>query len=932
MSLLNLFWWGGPMPIALSVPTTIPQRVLRILEFLAMLSISSVLTSTAHAGTVVIPVGSSPWSVATNAATGRIYVANLDGGSVTVIDGNTNGVIATVRVLPFPFNLAVDATKNTVYVPGYTTNAVDLLDGPSNTVPVVIPAVGDVPSAVAINPTTQRLYVALHNDMSVRIVDVGSLPFAFLGTISLGHVPSGIAVDSAANLIYVALEQGTIEVIDGSSNKIVDSMSVGSLLHSFVLNASTKTIYAIADGLLKVLDLTTKNVTSTVTVGQTPWQVAFNPLTGSIFVVNYDDDTVTVVDASIFAVIGTVHVGHHPAAVSVMQSTGVLNKAENKVYVANSADNTVSVFSDPALAADMIYIPVRWCAVEGSPAASGTTVPAGQTWVDGNSMTDAKLLGILRAASDKVWMANNAEIAFRSATASHIPIVADPSPPRDKTQELGDLDISNFASELKDAAANCGLAWQKLFPEQVGTVAVNLRKFVSNGSVLGETPAANISLQVNGARSADLCVSPRNLLPSDLPAWVSIEDGQIEYMFQGADYLTLAHELGHSLLLGHGNGLDDNHDGLLPPNPGPRRYDGYCDALGPQEDTTTGTTCDDHLSLMEPDQNCHNLRPLQLETARDAAEQVNGQVSVVADPGGERYFDPNCRIKGCPPVPDLQVLRIGASEISSRGTFEFFLQLFDAVPKEALNEYVLLVDLDSNLYTGCSAASLGLKNDFRGVDLVARITTKPGPNGQKAVAAIWTCQAGHFGLSTNKQVRVNLSRQNIPHSNGAYGGISILFPRSFELRHASRIRVQLLTRRVSPATTYYRFPTGRDVATVISIVPPVLPVCTVTPASQKPGGRLILRASDLVPSHGTGFFLGDQQVGSASTDNKGNVVAVLGLPTDTVSGVRLISVVSDGTAITAVCSVRVSPVLLRQLEPRLDDVSPITNMLKRRFP
>ena len=38
--------------------------------------------------------------------------------------------------------------------------------------------------------------------------------------------------------------------------------------------------------------------------------------------------------------------------------------------------------------------------------------------------------------------------------------------------------------------------------------------------------------------------------------------------------LTLAHELGHAMLLGHGNGLDDNHDGLLPPTTGIRRFDG----------------------------------------------------------------------------------------------------------------------------------------------------------------------------------------------------------------------------------------------------------------------------------------------------------------------------------------------------------------------
>ena len=55
----------------------------------------------------------------------------------------------------------------------------------------------------------------------------------------------------------------------------------------------------------------------------------------------------------------------------------------------------------------------------------------------------------------------------------------------------------------------------------------------------------------------------------------------------------VAHELGHTLMLGHGNGLDDNADGLLPPTIGIRRFDRILRSTGRDEDSLG-------CSLMQP--------------------------------------------------------------------------------------------------------------------------------------------------------------------------------------------------------------------------------------------------------------------------------------------------------------------------------------------
>ena len=85
--------------------------------------------------------------------------------------------------------------------------------------------VGTGPSAVAVNPITNKIYVANAGSSTVSVVDGTNNA---TGTIPVGTNPSAIAINAATNKIYVTNRgNGTVTVIDGADNSAV-TLSVGS--------------------------------------------------------------------------------------------------------------------------------------------------------------------------------------------------------------------------------------------------------------------------------------------------------------------------------------------------------------------------------------------------------------------------------------------------------------------------------------------------------------------------------------------------------------------------------------------------------------------------------------------------------------------------------------------------------------------------------
>lgn len=224
-----------------------------------------------------------------------------------------------------------------------------------------------------------------------------------------------------------------------------------------------------------------------------------------------------------------------------------------------------------------------------------------------------------------------------------VPVIAVIDPFHAPGEDTGDIySEGGDLFEAQIAAEECDRVWRKLGPGASGPVAVVAGRFVGLGLTRGVAPPPPFSMRRNGPRWEDLCAEPRALSASDVldigpqtssdRGWMVIQDFALFSDTQRRDE-DIAHELGHVLYVGHGDGVDNDDDGTATPGDGVRRYDEYCDPLGSGEDEQASPPPACSASLMMPSPCTTNLTDLQAEQARAAAAVMPGCKGSPCTPG-----------------------------------------------------------------------------------------------------------------------------------------------------------------------------------------------------------------------------------------------------------------------------------------------------------
>lgn len=121
--------------------------------------------------TAQIPVGASPVSLALDSGDQRLVVANQGSNSVTLIDARTDAVLKTIGVGAKPVQVLV-GQGHTAYVACQDARRVDVLDLQRQLLVKSI-ALGSRPGHMDFPNSRQQLYVSLPDEDSVAVIDTG---------------------------------------------------------------------------------------------------------------------------------------------------------------------------------------------------------------------------------------------------------------------------------------------------------------------------------------------------------------------------------------------------------------------------------------------------------------------------------------------------------------------------------------------------------------------------------------------------------------------------------------------------------------------------------------------------------------------------------------------------------------------------------------
>jgi YVTN family beta-propeller protein len=326
-------------------------------------------------------------AVVINPKTNAVYTVSGDGTEILVLDGKTNQVTATI---PNPSGATpewFDPSQDRLYAGGVETSGngiVTVIDAKTNSVINTITLVqpqGSVPNVTfyAVNSATGKLYGGY--DLESPKIGPGLLAVwdlatgALIETISIDF-PQSVAINPKTNRLYVADNfSSQLVVVDGVTNAVIDRIQIGqayfpdgcyvfgpcitqaSAPWGLSLSEKTNRIYVndVQDGTLYVIDGKTDRIISgPIAVGQGAAGNALDDVSDVLYIINEETSAASALDVKTMKPLGAPVSAGTPASPlgCVFSPSGncteygslpgsiTVNPANNKIYVPTTLSNS----------------------------------------------------------------------------------------------------------------------------------------------------------------------------------------------------------------------------------------------------------------------------------------------------------------------------------------------------------------------------------------------------------------------------------------------------------------------------------------------------------------------------------------------------------------------------------------------------------------
>ena len=207
---------------------------------------------------------------------------------------------------------------HTLYVANQSANTISVVDGATFLVAATIPT-GHNPHGILVDVSKGVAYVCNRSENTISVIDLRSRKE--LARISAPGGPHGMALSADGEMLFSTGQQ-EINVIDLATRQLVAAIPVGQDPHMRHRSPDKTRLYTgnRRDGTISVIDIARRAVIATIPVGRTPEDLAISPEGHEILVGNLGDDAVTFIDATTHAVTATVKLPERAAPIRLRYS------------------------------------------------------------------------------------------------------------------------------------------------------------------------------------------------------------------------------------------------------------------------------------------------------------------------------------------------------------------------------------------------------------------------------------------------------------------------------------------------------------------------------------------------------------------------------------------------------------------------------------
>ncbi|HEV2615248.1 MAG TPA: YncE family protein [Candidatus Acidoferrales bacterium] len=195
-----------------------------------------------------------PHAIAYRESSNRIYVTDGGAGDLKVFDGKTYRLLKSIKLRADADSMAYDQTMRYLYIVNGGSDAhesysfVSVIDTSTDSKVGEIRIGSPRLEALAVETSSEKLYVNNTGSNQIDVINRDKYTFMTSWPITLCKQNVPLAIDQANHRLFVGCRSGKIAVVDTSTGKELQGLTIGTGVDDLVFDPQSKLLFASCGG------------------------------------------------------------------------------------------------------------------------------------------------------------------------------------------------------------------------------------------------------------------------------------------------------------------------------------------------------------------------------------------------------------------------------------------------------------------------------------------------------------------------------------------------------------------------------------------------------------------------------------------------------------------------------------------------------------